>query len=54
MLKFNRWTLDLDAYYIHFQNGYSSVNDPADFNEAIYFPHRPLQYQGHGSRKQHH
>ena len=22
VLKFNRWTLDLDAYYIHFQNGF--------------------------------
>ena len=24
VVKFNRWTLDLDAYYSHFQNPYSS------------------------------
>ena len=28
VLKFNRWTLDLDAYYVHFQNGYQSYLDP--------------------------
>lgn len=24
----NRWTLDVDVYYIHFQNGYTSYPDP--------------------------
>ncbi len=27
VLKFNRWTLDLDAYYVHFQNAYTSYFD---------------------------
>jgi iron complex outermembrane receptor protein len=46
VLKFNRWTLDLDAYYIHFQNGYSAVNDPADFNDAVYVPTGPSNTKG--------
>ena len=28
VLKYNRWTLDLDAYYVHFQNPYTSYLDP--------------------------
>ncbi len=27
VLKFDRWTLDVDAYYVHFQNGYDSYLD---------------------------
>jgi iron complex outermembrane receptor protein len=27
VLKFNRWTLDTDAYYLHYQNGYASYTD---------------------------
>jgi len=27
VLKFNRWTLDGDAYYLHYQNGYASYTD---------------------------
>ena len=27
VLKFDRWTLDFDAYYVHFQNGYDSYLD---------------------------
>ncbi|MGD0873332.1 MAG: TonB-dependent receptor [Bryobacteraceae bacterium] len=29
VLKFNRWTLDTDAYYLHYQNGYASYTDIA-------------------------
>ncbi len=46
VLKFNRWTLDLDAYYIHFQNSYSMVNDPADFGAAVYVPSGPSNTKG--------
>jgi iron complex outermembrane receptor protein len=28
VMKFRRWTLDSDYYYIHFQNGYQSYTDP--------------------------
>ena len=28
VLKLNRCTLDVDAYYVHFQNGYDSYTDP--------------------------
>jgi len=28
VLKYNRWTLDVDAYYVHFQNPYTSYLDP--------------------------
>src|ERR1017187_8704197 len=27
VIKFNRWTLDTDAYYLHYQNGYASYTD---------------------------
>jgi iron complex outermembrane receptor protein len=27
VIKYNRWTLDTDAYYIHYQNGYQSYTD---------------------------
>ena len=27
VLKYDRWTLDVDAYYVHFQNGYDSYLD---------------------------
>jgi iron complex outermembrane receptor protein len=29
VLKYNRWTLDTDAYYLHYQNGYASYTDIA-------------------------
>jgi iron complex outermembrane recepter protein len=35
VLKHNRWTLDVDAYYIHFQNGYQSYTDPATLEPAF-------------------
>ncbi len=28
VLKLNRFTLDMDAYYVHFQNGYDTYTDP--------------------------
>jgi iron complex outermembrane receptor protein len=46
VLKFNRWTLDADAYYIHFQNAYASVNDPANFNEPVYVATNPSNTKG--------
>ncbi len=27
VIKHNRWTLDADAYYLHYQNGYASYTD---------------------------
>jgi len=35
VLKFRRWTLDADAYYIHFQNGYQSYIDPTTLEPAF-------------------
>jgi iron complex outermembrane recepter protein len=32
VLKHKRWTLDADAYYVHFQNAYTSYTDPTDNN----------------------
>jgi iron complex outermembrane receptor protein len=46
VLKFNRWTLDFDAYYIHFQNGYAAVNDANNFNEPIYIATNPSNTKG--------
>ena len=46
VMKFNRWTLDVDAYYIHFQNPYSSVNDPNNFNEPVYVLNSPSNTKG--------
>jgi iron complex outermembrane receptor protein len=46
VLKFNRWTLDVDAYYIHFQNAYAAVNDPNNFNEPVYVATGPSNTKG--------
>jgi iron complex outermembrane receptor protein len=46
VLKFNRWTLDVDAYYIHFQNPYAAVNDPNNFNEPVYVATGPSNTKG--------
>ena len=35
VLKFNRWILDANFYYIHFQNPYAAVNDPNNANDAM-------------------
>jgi iron complex outermembrane receptor protein len=45
VLKFNRWTLDLDAYYVHFQNGYDSFTDPTT-NEAVFVATGPSNTKG--------
>jgi iron complex outermembrane recepter protein len=45
VLKFNRWTLDADAYYVHFQNGYDSYTDPTT-NEAVFVATGPSNTKG--------
>jgi iron complex outermembrane receptor protein len=45
VLKFNRWTLDMDAYYVHFQNGYQSSTDPAT-NEPVFVATGPSNTKG--------
>ena len=45
VLKFRRWTLDADYFYIHFQNGYDSYIDPTS-NEAVFVPTGPSNTQG--------
>jgi iron complex outermembrane receptor protein len=35
VMKFHRWTLDADYYYIHFQNGYQSYTDPVSLEPAF-------------------
>ena len=42
VLKFNRWTLDVDAYYVHFQNGYDSYIDPVTPNRSSSPPDPPI------------
>ena len=43
VMKYRRWTLDADAYYIHFQNGYDSYTDPAT-DESVYVATGPSQH----------
>lgn len=45
VLKRNRWTLDADAYYVHFQNGYDSYTDPATL-EPIFVATGPSNTKG--------
>jgi iron complex outermembrane receptor protein len=45
VLKFNRWTLDADAYYVHFQNGYQSYTDPTT-NEPVFVATGPSNTKG--------
>ena len=45
MLKINRLTLDVDAYYVHFQNGYDSYTDPTT-GEPIYVATGPSNTKG--------
>jgi iron complex outermembrane recepter protein len=35
VMKFRRWTLDADYYYIHFQNGYDMYTDPTTLEPAF-------------------
>jgi len=46
VLKYRRWTLDVDAYYIHFQNPYSAINDPLNQNDPIYVSTGPSNTKG--------
>jgi iron complex outermembrane receptor protein len=44
VVKFNRWTLDFDAYYSHFQNPYSSYLDTA--GESFFYQTGPSNTKG--------
>jgi iron complex outermembrane receptor protein len=44
VIKFNRWTLDVDAYYSHFQNPYSSYLDSA--GESFFYQTGPSNTKG--------
>lgn len=43
--KFNRWTLDVDAYYSHFQNPYSAFIDPTT-GESYFYQTGPSNTKG--------
>jgi iron complex outermembrane receptor protein len=45
VLKLNRFTLDADVYYVHFQNGYQSYIDPATL-EPIFVATGPSNTKG--------
>jgi iron complex outermembrane receptor protein len=45
VLKMNRFTLDMDGYYVHFQNGYQSYVDPSS-NEPVFVPTGPSNTKG--------
>jgi len=45
VLKYNRWTFDADAYYVHFQNGFDSYTDPTTL-EAVFVPTGPSNTKG--------
>ena len=45
VLKMNRFTLDADLYYIHFQNGYQSYIDPTT-NEPVFVATGPSNTKG--------
>lgn len=45
VLKFRRWTLDADAYYVHFQNAYDTYLDPVSA-EPISVASGPLNTKG--------
>jgi iron complex outermembrane receptor protein len=45
VLKHSRWTLDVDAYYIHFQNGFDSYLDPVSA-ESVFVPTGPTNTKG--------
>jgi iron complex outermembrane receptor protein len=44
VVKFNRWTLDVDAYYSHFQNPYSSYLDTT--GESYFYQTGPSNTKG--------
>ena len=45
MLKYNRWTLDLDAYYVHYGSGYQSYTDVTT-SEPVFTQTGPLNTKG--------
>ena len=45
VLQYNRWTLNADAYYVHFQNGYDSYTDPATL-EPVFVATGPSNTKG--------
>jgi len=45
VVKFNRWTLDFDGYYSHFQNPYSSYID-ATTGESYFYQTPPTNTKG--------
>ena len=45
VMKHRRWTLDVDAYYIHFQNGYDMYTDPTT-NEPVFVATGPSNSKG--------
>jgi len=45
VLKRNRWTLDVDAYYTHYQNSYDSYTDLA-LLEPVYIAVGPANTKG--------
>ena len=45
VMKYRRWTLDADAYYVHFQNGYDTYTDPAT-NEPVFVATGPTNTKG--------
>jgi len=45
VLQFNRFTLDMDAYYVHFQNGYQSYTDPVSL-EPVFVATGPSNTKG--------
>jgi iron complex outermembrane receptor protein len=45
VIKRRRWTLDVDAYYVHFQNSYDSYLDPVSA-ENVFVPTGPTNTKG--------
>jgi len=45
VLKFNRWTLDFDTYYSHFQNAYNTFIDPTT-GESYFYQTGPTNTRG--------
>lgn len=45
VLQQDRWTLDVDAYYVHFQNGYQNYTDPATL-EPVFVATGPSNTKG--------
>jgi len=44
-MKHRRWTLDADAYYIHFQNAYDTYTDPTT-TESVFVATGPTNTKG--------